>query len=58
MMYFSPALFDKSVPTEYQIVSVIAALFILIKHRSNYSRLLKGTEARFGQKVNLEGNQE
>lgn len=55
MMYFSPAIFGKPVPDIYQVVSVIAALLIVVKHKSNYVRLKNGTEPKIGQKVELEG---
>lgn len=55
MMFFSPQLFGKPIPVPYQVISLLAALLIVVKHRSNYARLAKGTEPKFGQKVNLEG---
>ncbi len=55
MMYFSPVLFDAEVPRGYTITAFVAALLILLKHRSNIKRLIQGTEPKFGQKVNVEG---
>ncbi len=38
-------------PNEYICLSVILGLFIIFKHRTNISRLIKGTEYKIGQKV-------
>lgn len=56
MMFLSEPLFHQKVPTSYAIFALVASTFILIKHRSNIKRLLNGTEARFGQRVKLEGD--
>jgi acyl phosphate:glycerol-3-phosphate acyltransferase len=39
---------------EYQAIAVIAALLIVVKHRSNMKRLFAGTEARVGQRVKVD----
>lgn len=39
---------------EYQAIAVVAAMLILVKHRSNIARLLAGTEPRIGQRVKLD----
>lgn len=41
------------VPVAYQALAGVAALVIVIKHKSNIKRLLNGTETRIGQKVNV-----
>jgi glycerol-3-phosphate acyltransferase PlsY len=57
MMFFSPTLFQgMRVPREFTICALAAALLILLRHRSNLKRLVKGTEPKFGQKVKLEEN--
>jgi len=38
-------------PIEYLIYSLVGALFIIIMHRDNISRLLAGTERKLGEKV-------
>ena len=38
-------------PLPYKGFAILAALFIIIKHRSNISRLLRGSEPRIGEKV-------
>lgn len=39
------------VPLAYQVLAVLAALAIVIKHKPNIKRLLSGTESKIGQKV-------
>jgi glycerol-3-phosphate acyltransferase PlsY len=56
MMFFAPQLFHTHIPVVYQVISLIAALLIVVKHRSNFARLAKGTEPKVGQKVKIEGN--
>ncbi|MEN6520386.1 MAG: glycerol-3-phosphate 1-O-acyltransferase PlsY [Armatimonadota bacterium] len=51
LMYFSSAVFGRDVPREYMIVTLAASLLILLRHRSNIKRLLKGTEPKIGQKA-------
>ncbi|MEN6372431.1 MAG: glycerol-3-phosphate 1-O-acyltransferase PlsY [Armatimonadota bacterium] len=51
LMYFSPAVFGREVPREYVIVTLAASFLILLRHRSNIKRLLKGTEPKIGQKA-------
>jgi glycerol-3-phosphate acyltransferase PlsY len=41
----------KSYPLEYVIYALIGAIFIIVMHRDNISRLLAGTERRLGEKV-------
>lgn len=42
------------VPFAYKVIGVIAALAIVVKHKSNFKRLLDGTESKIGQKVKVE----
>lgn len=42
-------------PLPYLLLAIVAALFILIRHRSNVERLLKGTENRFSFRSSQEG---
>jgi len=37
-------------PVAYRVFGVIAASVVVIRHRSNFARVLKGTEHRFGEK--------
>ncbi|MCE5199202.1 MAG: glycerol-3-phosphate 1-O-acyltransferase PlsY [Armatimonadota bacterium] len=41
------------VPIPYQALACVAALAIILKHTSNMKRLINGTEAKIGQKVDL-----
>jgi len=41
----------KSYPLEYMIYALICAIFIIVMHRDNISRLLAGTERKLGEKV-------
>lgn len=41
------------VPAAYQVLAGVAALAIVLKHTSNIKRLVNGTEARFGQRVDV-----
>ena len=41
----------KSYPIEYLIYTLICAIFIIVMHRDNISRLLAGTERKLGEKV-------
>lgn len=43
-------------PPSYKILGLLAALGILIKHKSNVGRLMAGTEPRVGKKPEQEGN--
>lgn len=40
-------------PLPYQILACVAASVIVIKHRSNMARLIKGCETRIGEKVDI-----
>ncbi|MBI2843209.1 MAG: glycerol-3-phosphate 1-O-acyltransferase PlsY, partial [Armatimonadetes bacterium] len=57
MMHFSQPLFHREVPRAYTIFALVAAHLIMLKHRSNVKRLLKGTEPKFGQKLKLGVNE-
>ena len=46
----------QKVPLPYQLIAVIAATLIVVKHRPNIKRLLDGTETRIGQKVDVDKN--
>lgn len=37
-------------PTAYRVFAVIASSLVVIRHRTNFQRVLNGTENRFGQK--------
>ncbi|MDA8229195.1 MAG: glycerol-3-phosphate 1-O-acyltransferase PlsY [Desulfitobacterium hafniense] len=37
-------------PLAYQVFGLIAATVVLLRHRTNFQRILKGTEHRFGEK--------
>jgi len=56
-MHYSVELFGRPVPGTYQVCAVVAALFILVKHRSNLKRLRDGTEPRIGEKIRIGGGQ-
>jgi len=53
MMWFSKKLFGRPTPIEYTIFAAAAAVLILIRHKSNISRLISGTEPRIGHHVQL-----
>lgn len=55
VMHFWKAL---DVPAAYQLTAAVAALAIIVKHKPNMQRLLKGTESRIGQRVKLPNNTE
>ena len=44
----------RPVPQEYLCLGIVGAGFIVIKHRSNFVRLMNGTEPRVGQRVAVE----
>lgn len=44
----------RPVPQEYLYLGIVGAGFIVIKHRSNFVRLMNGTEPRVGQRVAVE----
>lgn len=54
MMVFWKA---RHVPAPYQVVGIIAAVLIVVKHRSNINRLLSRTETKIGQRVKLESKE-
>jgi glycerol-3-phosphate acyltransferase PlsY len=37
-------------PTAYRVFAVIASSLVIIRHRTNFQRVLNGTENRFGEK--------
>ena len=43
-------------PIEYLAYTLIGAIFIIVMHRDNISRLLSGTERKIGEKVELENS--
>lgn len=45
--------FAFGLPTPYKAFAVLAGIFVMVKHRSNMSRLLQGKESRWGQKVSI-----
>ena len=48
-----PLMFAFDYPLPVKIFGVVASIFVLLKHKSNISRLIQGKEPRIGQKVNL-----
>lgn len=44
-------------PLPYLLFGIASGLFILIRHRSNIDRLLKGIEPRIGEKLNAENSE-
>lgn len=55
MMLFWSA---RNVPLPYQVVCVIAALLIVVKHKSNIKRLLTRTETKIGQRVEIQAKKD
>jgi glycerol-3-phosphate acyltransferase PlsY len=41
-------------PIEYLVYTLIGAIFIIVVHRDNITRLISGTERKLGQKVEVE----
>lgn len=54
-MLISGSFLNRSVPREYLAFGIVAALFVVLKHKSNYARLLSGTEPKIGQKLSTTG---
>jgi len=52
-MWLSGPLLRKPVEREYLAFGIIAAAFIVAKHKSNIARLRAGTEAKIGQKASV-----
>ncbi|HQD39901.1 MAG: glycerol-3-phosphate 1-O-acyltransferase PlsY [Firmicutes bacterium] len=50
-LFAGPVLYWAGKPKGYVIMGVIASLLIVYRHRSNISRLIAGTEYRFGEKA-------
>ncbi|MCE5314376.1 MAG: glycerol-3-phosphate 1-O-acyltransferase PlsY [Armatimonadota bacterium] len=50
MMFFWKS---QHVPVAFQALAVVAALAIVVKHTSNVKRLLSGTEAKIGERVDI-----
>ena len=44
-------------PLAYELFGIAAGLFVIIRHRANIQRLLKGTEPKVGQKLASEAEQ-
>ena len=44
-----------ALPMEYRLFALVAAVFVIAKHRPNIVRLLQGKEARWGEKVSATG---
>lgn len=40
-------------PLEYTVFAIVASLYVVVKHRQNISRLIRGNEARFGEKAEI-----
>lgn len=55
MMFFWKS---QHVPVAYQAIAVLATTLIIVKHHSNIKRLLNGTEARIGQTVKVESQED
>ena len=41
-------------PLPYQIFAIVGGIYVILRHRSNIERLLKGTEPRIGQTLSTE----
>lgn len=54
MMQYSKELFGHEIPVSYRVCALVAALFILFKHKSNILRLRQGKEPRIGEKISVE----
>lgn len=48
-----PLMFAFDYPLPVKVFGAVASIFVLLKHKSNISRLIQGKEPRIGQKVNL-----
>ncbi|HUV05267.1 MAG TPA: glycerol-3-phosphate 1-O-acyltransferase PlsY [Armatimonadota bacterium] len=48
-------MFVFGLPPVYKLFAVIAAAFVIFRHRANVARLLQGKEPRFGEKINVTG---
>lgn len=48
----------RNVETAYKVLAVVAAMMIVLKHKSNFKRLVSGTEPRIGAKVSVEAESE
>jgi glycerol-3-phosphate acyltransferase PlsY len=46
----------KLYPVEYAIFAMICAIFIIVMHRDNISRLVSGTERKLGEKVEVDNS--
>jgi acyl phosphate:glycerol-3-phosphate acyltransferase len=56
MLLWKPVFCGTAVPVHYAVFALVAATLILLKHRSNISRLINRTEPKFGQKLKLKGD--
>jgi glycerol-3-phosphate acyltransferase PlsY len=41
-------------PLPYQIFAIVGGIYVILRHRSNIERLLKGTEPRIGETLSTE----
>lgn len=48
---------DMNVPLAYQVLAAAAAVLVVVKHISNFKRLIRGAEPRIGQKLQIENEQ-
>ena len=52
-MAIAPMMYLFGNPPSYVIFGAVGGLYIIIRHKTNMQRLLKGTEPRIGEKVNI-----
>lgn len=50
LLFWLPLFGGVAAPLPFRLFGLLAAVFVILKHRSNIERLRKGTEARFGEK--------
>ncbi len=50
LVFWFPLFGGRAAPLPFRLLGLLAAAFVIFKHRGNIERLRKGTEARFGEK--------
>ncbi len=50
----APLMYFFGNPVSYILFGTVGGLYVIIRHKTNMQRLLKGTEPRIGEKVNIE----
>lgn len=48
-LFWLPLFHGHPAPWSYRLFGLLAAVFVIVRHRGNISRLLAGTESRFGK---------